>query len=122
MLRILIAVLLLSVAACKDGPTTPAQAATPKPAAKPESGPVKAAPVQAPVPDPNHELAMRVRRALEDAGKIDTPAIDVFVADGNVTLWGSARSLDERRLAGDVSALVQGVKSVRNELVIVRGS
>jgi osmotically-inducible protein OsmY len=65
---------------------------------------------------------MRVRRALEDAGKIDTPAIDVAVADGNVTLWGSARSLDERRLAGDISAGVQGVKSVRNELVIVRGS
>jgi BON domain len=118
MLRILIAVLLLSLAACKDGgPTNPAQAATPTPATKPQ--PI---PVQAPLPDPNHELAMRVRRALEDAGKIDTPAIDVFVADGNVTLWGSARSLDERRLAGDVSAGVAGVKSVRNELVIVRGS
>jgi hypothetical protein len=117
MLRIVIAVLLLSVAACKDGPTTPAQAATPTPATKPQ--PI---PVQAPLPDPNHELAMRVRRALEDAGKIDTPAIDVFVAEGNVTLWGSARSLDERRLAGDISAGVAGVKSVRNELVIVRGS
>ena len=72
MLRILIAVLLLSVAACKDGPTAPAQAASPTPATKPQ--PI---PVQAPLPDPNHELAMRVRRALEDAGKIDTPAIDV---------------------------------------------
>jgi osmotically-inducible protein OsmY len=117
MLRILIAVLLLSVAACKDGPAGPAQAASPTPATK-----AQPIPVQTPLPDPNHELAMRVRRALEGAGKIDTPAIDVAVADGTVTLWGSARSLDERRLAGDISAGVQGVKSVRNELVIVRGS
>lgn len=117
MLRILIAVLLLSVAACKDGPPSPVQAATPKSA--PESKPM---PVQAPAPDPNHELAMRVRQALEDAGKIDVPAIDVTVAEGVVTLWGSTRSVDERRLAGEISARVHGVKSVRNELAIVRGS
>jgi hypothetical protein len=117
MLRVLIAVLLLSLAACKDGPTTPARAATPTPATKPQ--PI---PVQAPLPDPNHELAMRVRRALEDAAKIDAPAIDVTVDEGRVTLWGSARSLDERRLAGEISAGVHGVNSVRNELVIVQGS
>jgi hypothetical protein len=117
MLRLLIAALLLSLAACKDGPPSPAQAATPQSTPKPQP-----LPVQAPAPDPNQELAMRVRRALEDAGRIDTPAIDVTVADGLVTLWGSTRSLDERRLAGEITARVEGVKSVRNELVIVRGS
>jgi osmotically-inducible protein OsmY len=117
MLRIVLAVLLLSVAACKDGPPAPAQAATPKAASKPQP-----AAVEQPATDPNHELAMRVRRALEDAGKIDAPAIDVTAADGLVTLWGSTRSLEERRLAGEVTARVEGVKSVRNELVIVRGS
>jgi hypothetical protein len=117
MLRILIAVLLVSVAACKDGPRSPAEAATPRSA--PEAQPL---PVQAPAPDSNRELVMRVRRALENAGKIDVPAIDVTVAEGMVTLWGSTRSLDERRLAGEISARVEGVKAVRNELVIVRGS
>jgi BON domain len=116
MLRIVLAVLLVSVAACKDGPPAPAQAATPKSAPKAQPA------VQQPASDPNHELAIRVRRALEDAGKIDAPAIDVTVADGLVTLWGSTRSLEERRLAGEVTARVEGVKSVRNELVIVRGS
>ena len=58
MLRILIAALLLSLAACKDGPPSPAQAATPQSTPKPQP-----LPVQAPAPDPNHELAMRVRRA-----------------------------------------------------------
>jgi osmotically-inducible protein OsmY len=78
--------------------------------------------VQPPALDPNQELALRVRRALEDAGRIDAPAIDVTAAEGTITLWGSTRSLEERRLAGEVTARVDGVKAVRNELVIIRGS
>jgi hypothetical protein len=105
------------MAACKDGPPTAAEAATPKAAAKPQP-----ATVQPPAPDPNQELALRVRRALEDAGRIDAPAIDVTAAEGTITLWGSTRSLEERRLAGEVTARVDGVKAVRNELVIIRGS
>jgi hyperosmotically inducible periplasmic protein len=115
MLRLLLALALLSVAACKDGPPAPAQAATKEAKTHP-------APVQAPRPDPNQELVMRVRRALEEAGKIDAAAIDVSATDGVVSLFGTAGTKDERTRAGQVAAKVEGVKSVDNKLVIVRGS
>jgi hyperosmotically inducible periplasmic protein len=116
MLRLLVALALLSIAACKDGPPAPAQAATVK------ETKTQAAPLQVPRPDPNQELVMRVRRALEEAGKIDAAAIDVTAADGVVSLFGTAGTKDERTRAGQVAAKVDGVKSVENKLVIVRGS
>jgi osmotically-inducible protein OsmY len=65
---------------------------------------------------------MRVRRALEEAGKIDAAAIDVTATDGMVSLFGTAGTKDERARAAQVAAKVEGVKSVDNKLVIVRGS
>jgi hypothetical protein len=115
MMRLLLAVLLLSLAACKDAPP-PVQAATVKPEPKAQPS------LQAPKADPNEELAIRVRRALEQAGKIDAPAIDITATDGVVTLFGTAGTKDERERAGRVAAKVDGVKSVQNKLVVVRGS
>jgi osmotically-inducible protein OsmY len=112
MTRLLLAALLLSLAACKDAPP-PAQAATVKPEPKAQPN------LQA---HPNEELAIRVRRALEQAGKIDAPAIDITATDGVVTLFGTAGTKDERERAGRVAAKVDGVKSVENKLVVVRGS
>jgi hyperosmotically inducible periplasmic protein len=109
--RLLLAALFLSLAACKEAPP-PVQAAIAKPQAQAPSRPV----------DPNEELSIRVRRALEEAGKIDAAAIDISATDGVVTLFGTAGTKDERERAAQVAAKVDGVKSVENKLVVVRGS
>jgi hyperosmotically inducible protein len=112
MLRLIAAALALSLAACKDAPP-PIQAAIAKPQ------------LEAPPPsavDPNNELALRVRRAFEQTGKIDAAGIDITAADGAVTLFGTAATKEERERAGKVAEKVDGVKSVQNKLVVVRGS
>lgn len=124
---VLISVSLLSLAACGDEPA-------PKPAAKPAppvaEAPPAAAPAPAPItkapeppkPDPNKELAERVKRALEGEGKIQAAGIDVTAADGTVTLWGTAATASERERAARVAGKIDGVKSVANKIAVVKGS
>jgi hyperosmotically inducible protein len=114
MLRMLLALLLLSLTACTETPRGAQASVKPEPKAEPTA--------QAPKLDPNEELAIRVRRALEAAGKIDVPAIDIRATDGVVLLYGTTGTKDERERAGRIAASVEGVKSVDNKLVIVRGS
>jgi hyperosmotically inducible protein len=118
MKTILAVALTVALAACSDAPKPPqiAKAAAPTPAV-PES---KA--TQAPTPDPNKELAARVRKALEEEADTQAAAIDVTASDGVVTLWGTAASADERRRMARVATKVEGVKSVENKLAIVKGS
>jgi 2-oxoglutarate dehydrogenase E2 component (dihydrolipoamide succinyltransferase) len=99
----------------------PAAQPAPQAAAKAEPAP---APAPAPVaaPDPNKELAARVKHALEGEAKIHAGGIDVSAAGGKVTLWGTADSDGERRRAAQVAAAVSGVTSVENKIEIVRGS
>ena len=91
----------------------PAVAVAPKPEAKPE--PAK--------PDPNKELAAKVKQALEapDA-KLPGGAIDVTAADGKVSLWGAVTTDAERRRAAQLAQKVDGVRSVDNQLKVVKGS
>jgi hyperosmotically inducible periplasmic protein len=97
----------------KAEPAPPAVQPAPKPAAQaPE--PVK--------PDPNRELAQRVKRALEDEAKIQAAGIDVTAADGKVTLWGTAATSAERTRAAQVAGKVEGVTAVENKLAVVKGS
>jgi len=91
---------------------TPAVPETPKPAPKAEE----------PKPDPNKELAARVKRALMDDNKIQGAGIDVTATNGTVTLWGTAATQSERNRAGAAAAKVDGVKTVDNKLAIVKGS
>jgi hypothetical protein len=114
MLRIVVAALLASITACTDAPAPAAHAGVTKVEPKPQGKPMQV--------DPNEELAIRVRRALEQAGKIDAPAIDIRAADGTVTLIGTAGTKDERERAAQVAGKVDGVKSVDNRLIVMRGS
>ena len=122
------AIVLVALAACSDPPppvtpTPPAPVAQPAPAA-PAAQPEKAVETAKPEPkpDPNTELAARVKRALEGEAKVQAAAIDVTAAEGKVTLWGTASTAGERSRAAQVAGAVEGVKSVENKIAVVRGS
>ena len=100
-------------------PAPPPQAATPAPPATP--APEAKAP-EAPKPDPNKELAQRVKQALEGDAKVQAAAIDVTAKDGRVSLWGTAATADERSRAAQIASKVQGVASVDNQIKVVKGS
>ncbi len=122
-------VLVALLAACSEPPPPPKPAAKVE-APKPAPAPVAAAPAPEPVkapeppkPDPNKELAAKVKEALEAPGaKLPTGAIDVTAADGKVTLWGALPSAGAVRRAAQLAGKVEGVKSVDNQLKVVRGS
>ena len=64
-----------------------------------------------------------VRRRIEAAIAFrDSLAIDATASEGIVTLVGTADTLAHRNKAAQVAAAVAGVKSVKNNLVILSGS
>ena len=113
----------LAIVACS--PSEP-----PKPAAKaPEAPPPAAvapkpeAKAEAPKTDPNKELAAKVKQALEAPdSKLPGGAIDVTASDGKVSLWGAVATDADRRRAAQLAGKVEGVRSVDNQLKIVKGS
>ena len=100
--------------AAKVAPATPAPVAVaPQPQPQPEP----------PKPDPNKELAALVKRTLEmPENKLPSGAIDVTAADGRVSLWGTVASNGQKNKATQVAKKVDGVKSVDNQIKVVRGS
>ena len=118
--------LMLALAACGETPppAKPAAPAAPPPqAAAPAPKAPEAKAPEAPKPDPNKELARRVKQALEGDGKITAGAIDVTAADGGrVSLWGTTATAGERTRAAQIAAKVEGVSSVDNQLKVVKGS
>ena len=103
-------------------PKPKAEAEAPAPVAAATPTPSLPAKVDEPKADPNKDLAQKVKRALEGTAKVQGAAIDVTAADGKVTLWGTAASADERTLAAQAAAKVEGVKSVENKIAVVKGS
>jgi hyperosmotically inducible protein len=79
-------------------------------------------PAQGPKLDEDQALAAKVKAALGSDPQLKLLAIDAGVSSGVVTLYGTADSPVHREQAARVAADVPGVKSVRNELVIVAGS
>ena len=79
-------------------------------------------PAEPPPVDENKVLAGKVKSALGADPALKTLAIDAGASDGVVTLYGTADNKRNRDKAGRVAAGVPGVKSVKNELVIVAGS
>ena len=113
----------LAVVACSESPPPPKKAAaTPPPppvavAPKPEPKP------EPPKPDPNKELAAKVKQALEaPEAKLPGGAIDVTAADGRISLWGAVPTAAQRTRAQQVASKVEGVRSVDNQLKVVKGS
>ena len=110
------------LAACSE-PAPPPKPATPTPAPQAEAPKAPETKVaEAPKPDPNKELAQRVKKALEGEAKIQAAGIDVTAADGKVTLWGTTTTAAERNRAAQVASKVEGVTAVDNQLKVVKGS
>jgi osmotically-inducible protein OsmY len=97
----------------------PAQGKIEVAAAKPVEAPK---PVEPPPVDENKVLAGKVKAALGADPALKLLAIDAGASDGVVTLYGTANNKRNRDKAAKVAAGVPGVKSVKNELVIVAGS
>jgi hypothetical protein len=127
---VLLAVSAAALAGCSEStPPPPPKAAAqaqPQPAAPKVEAPAPtpvAAKVEPAKPDPNKELAARVKQALESPeSKLPSGAIDVTAADGKVSLWGAVGTEAQRRRAATVASRIDGVKSVDNQLKVVRGS
>jgi hypothetical protein len=127
MLRLSSALLLFALAACGQSSPPPAlKPIAPPPVASAGTPPAQVPEAKAPEkpqpPDPNRELAAKVKHALEDEAKIQAAGIDVTAKEGEVTLWGTTTTDAERSRAGRIAAKVEGVKSVDNKLAVVRGS
>jgi hyperosmotically inducible periplasmic protein len=75
-----------------------------------------------PAVDENKVLAGKVKSALGADPALKMLAIDAGASEGVVTLYGTADNKKNRDKAGKVASGVPGVKSVKNELVIVAGS
>lgn len=123
MKKLLAVFAVLALAAC--GEEAPKPAALVKPMAQPAAPavqPPQAKEPEAPKPDPNKELARRVKQALDSDGKVQGGAIDVTASDGKVTLWGTTATDAERKHAASVATKVEGVKSVDNQIKVVKGS
>jgi len=67
-------------------------------------------------------LAAKVKSALSSEPGLKALGIDVGVSDGVVTLYGTADTRGHREKAAQVASGIPGVKSVKNEMVIVAGS
>ena len=79
-------------------------------------------PPSAPEPTADERLLARVKNALRDTRNVDAQGVGVTVADGVVSLFGTAPSDAERRGIERFVAGIDGVKSVVSKLVVVRGS
>jgi len=124
MKRTLIGLMVLGLAACGDDTPKPAPkpAAPPPQAAAPTPPPPPVVKPEPPKPDPNKELADRVKRALESEAKIQAAGIDVTAKEGRITLWGTAATAAERRRAEAAAKKVEGVSGVDNQIKVVKGS
>ena len=119
MKKILALTVVLALAACGESPPPKPQ---PKAEAPPAAPKPEAKAPEAPKPDPNKELAQKVKQALEGEARIQAAAIDVTAKEGRVTLWGTAASAGERDRAGQVASKIEGVTAVDNQIKVVKGS
>ena len=67
-------------------------------------------------------LAARVKAALSTDPGLRSIKVDVNAADGVITLYGTADTPATSHQAETVALKVDGVRSVKNEMVVVRGS
>jgi hyperosmotically inducible periplasmic protein len=116
----------LGIAGCGKelAPAEPAKsAAPPAPIAGPATQSQKPAPQRTdPAAARDAALAAAVNAALAADPRLKSFGIDIRAANGAVELFGTVDSESSREKAGKIAAAVNGVKSVKNHLVLVSGS
>jgi len=106
-----------------DKPESKVSAPPPPPAVQAPIAAAKAVePPPAPQPSASELLAARIKALLRDAKGLEAQGVDVKVADGVVTLYGTAPTPEERQRIAALVAKLDGVRSVVNNLVVIRGS
>lgn len=63
-------------------------------------------------------MAVKIRTRLFVKGNVSAASTKVLVKDGHATLSGTADNLAQKQLTGLYAAEIDGVKSVKNELVV----
>jgi hyperosmotically inducible protein len=127
-MRRLVVALALSVGACQDKPPekTSGMADSARVASKPADAAVqKVAPendIAKRAEAADTALAERVKTAIGADPALSALTVDVAASGNAVTLHGTADSNANRDRASLVALGVQGVNSVENRIVIVRGS
>ena len=120
------AALALGVAACEQKPSSDSafdklvQNAGRDPAPAPDASTPK--PAQPYQETGDAALAARVKAAITADPALRWLTLDVNAADGVVTLFGTADTPANSHQAAMLALNVEGVRSVRNKMVIVRGS
>lgn len=72
--------------------------------------------------DSNALLAAKVKSVLTAEPGLKDLAIDVSASDGNVELFGTVDTPENRIRAAQIASKVPGVKAVKNYLVLLKGS
>ena len=127
------AALALSLTACEDKPPAPVvtKIELPAPRVVPQAQPVvRAVPPRAAGPNTaaeaksaaDKDLAAKVKTSILSQPGLKHLAMDVRAENGAVTLYGTADDDEQRGRAEKAAAGVSGVKSVTNQLLILRGS
>lgn len=110
------AISLAGLVACDSQEPAPAATAFPKPAAAPET------PAPQVAPSVDSALGNRVRSALITDQSIEIGGVEVAAANGVVTLYGTVQMPADKDRAAILALGIDGVRSVVNNLVVIRGS
>ncbi len=124
------AIVLASLASCdSQAPVEPTaarrDAVPPTAAAKPAEefrSSVTPNPSPAPASVADTELSGKVKNALASTKGMEIGGVEVEAANGVVTLYGTVDAPAEKDRAAILAMEVDGVRSVVNNLVVIRGS
>ena len=65
-------------------------------------------------------ITAKVKSAFVESKAVDASSITVETLNGTVMLSGFAKSENERSTAGSIAKSVEGVKAVKNQLVVAK--
>lgn len=68
------------------------------------------------------QLRARIQQLLRDHSHVDATKIGVVVRDGQVLLWGSVASANERSMAGEIASEIADRTAVINHIQVFRSS
>ena len=125
-IAVVAAILSLCIAGCGK-PATPEEpaktAAPPAPVSAPQAKSQNAEPVRSdPAAAADTALVAAVKAALAADSRVKSFAIDIRASNGAVELFGTVDTKSSMDKAERIAAAVDGVKSVKNHLMLVSGS